>query len=53
MVLDFLLTNPGPIAEAARRLSDRLRGLVARLEAGDGRGLRRALEKARSRRARL
>ncbi|HEX7900521.1 MAG TPA: prephenate dehydrogenase [Planctomycetota bacterium] len=53
MVLDFLLTNPGPIAEAARRLSGRLRGLVTRLEAGDIRGLRRTLEKARARRSRL
>jgi prephenate dehydrogenase len=53
MVLDFLLTNPGPIGRASRRLIARLRGLVSRVEKGDVRGLRRELEKARSRRSGL
>jgi prephenate dehydrogenase len=53
MVLDFLLTNPGPIGKAARRLIGRLRGLTARIEAGDAAGLRAELSKARDRRARL
>lgn len=53
MVLDFLLTNPGPIGRASRRLVVRLKALVSRIEAGDARGLRAALAAARARRARL
>lgn len=53
MVLDFLLTNAGPIGKASRRLIGRLRGLSAKIGAGDAAGLREELSKARDRRARL
>jgi prephenate dehydrogenase len=53
MTLDFLLTNAGPIAEAAKRLAGRLRDLTSRIRAGDEAGLRAALARARARRARL
>jgi prephenate dehydrogenase len=53
MVLDFLLTNPGPIARSLRELGARLRGLGAAIARGDERALRKALEAARSERARI
>jgi prephenate dehydrogenase len=53
MVLDFLLTNRGPIARSAGRLAGRLRALVGRIRRGDAEGLRAAFRAARERRGRL
>jgi prephenate dehydrogenase len=53
MVLDFLLTNRGPVRRAARELVARLRALLGRLARGDASALRRALVEARNRRVRL
>ena len=48
MVLDFLLTNAGPIRRSARELQARLDDLLARIARGDAAGLRRKLLRARS-----
>ncbi len=53
MVLDFLLTNAGPIRRSARELEARLRDLVGRIARGDGAGLRRLLGAARAARGRI
>jgi prephenate dehydrogenase len=53
MVLDFLLTNPGPIGRSLRELGGRLRGLGSAIARGDEKGLRKALEAARSARSRI
>jgi len=53
MVLDFLLTNRGPIRRSARELTKNLEGLLRRIDQGDVAGLRKALSRARERRARI
>jgi prephenate dehydrogenase len=53
MVLDFLLTNRGPIRRAAGELGARLKALTAAIARGDGRTLRKALEAARRRRSEI
>jgi prephenate dehydrogenase len=53
MVLDFLLTNRGPVGRAARRLTARLRSLVERIRRGDVRSLRAEFQDARARRGGL
>ncbi|MBI3858263.1 MAG: prephenate dehydrogenase [Planctomycetes bacterium] len=53
MVLDFLITNRGPIRKSAGELSARLAGLVRMIGRGDAAGLRRALQRARARRAKI
>jgi len=53
MVLDFLLTNRGPIRKSARELIRRLQALVGRIDRGDAAGLRQALLRARDLRSRL
>ena len=53
MVLDFLLTNRGPVARAAGELAARLRALARLVERGAEKGLRRRLEKALERRSGL
>lgn len=53
MVLDFLLTNAGPIRRSAGELSRRLDALLRRIESGDAAGLRKALDRARGLRARI
>jgi prephenate dehydrogenase len=53
MVLDFLLTNRDPIRKSARELTKNLEGLLRLIDRGDVPGLRRALSRARERRARI
>ena len=53
MVLDFLLTNRGPIRRSARELTKTLEGLLRLIDRGDAAGLRKALSRARERRARI
>ncbi len=53
MVLDFLLTNRDPIRKSARELTKNLEGLLRLIDRGDVSGLRRALSRARERRARI
>jgi len=53
MVLDFLLTNRGPVGRAAGELAARLRDFAHRVGRGDEAGLRRRLEKSRARRSGL
>jgi prephenate dehydrogenase len=53
MVLDFLLTNRGPIRKSAGELRARLEGLVRMINRGDAAGLRKALLRARALRGRI
>ncbi len=53
MVLDFLLTNRGPIARAAGELAARLRDLARLVARGEEKRLRGRLEKALARRGGL
>ena len=53
MVLDFLLTNRGPIRKSARELVERLEDLVRKIAGGDAAALRRALVRARDLRSRI
>ncbi len=53
MVLDFLLTNRGPIRRSAGELSRRLEALLKSIDRGDAEGLRKALVDARGRRSRI
>ncbi len=53
MVLDFLLTNAGPIGRSVRELESRLRALVSAIRRGDAGALRKAMEAARARRLRI
>ncbi len=53
MVLDFLLTNAGPIRRSASELQARLGALLRRIERGDAAGLRKSLLRARVRRSRI
>jgi prephenate dehydrogenase len=53
MVLDFLLTNRGPVARAAGELAARLRDLARLVNRGDEKRLRRRMEKALGRRTGL
>jgi prephenate dehydrogenase len=53
MVLDFLLTNAGPIRRSARELQARLGELLRGIDRGDAAGLRRKLVRARLLRSQL
>jgi len=53
MVLDFLLTNAGPIRRSADELQARLDALLRRIERGDAAGLRKILLRAGLRRSRI
>lgn len=53
MVLDFLLTNRGPVRRSAGELARRLLDLARRVARGDEAALRRCLEEARARRTLL
>jgi prephenate dehydrogenase len=53
MVLDFLLTNRGPIRRSARELTKHLERLLRMVDRGDAAGLRKALSRARERRGRI
>jgi prephenate dehydrogenase len=53
MVMDFLLTNRGPVRRSAGELKRRLDALLRFLNRGDAAGLRKALSGARERRARI
>ncbi len=53
MVMDFLLTNRGPVRRSAGELKQRLDALLRFLDRGDAAGLRRVLAGARARRARI
>jgi prephenate dehydrogenase len=53
MVLDFLLTNPGPIRRSAADLQARLGRLLRWIEQGDAARLRKALLHAQERRSRI
>jgi prephenate dehydrogenase len=53
MVMDFLLTNAGPIRKSAGELKNRLDALLRRIVRGDAAGLRKTLERARERRSRI
>jgi prephenate dehydrogenase len=53
MVLDFLLTNQGPIKKSAKELQERLGGLLRLIDRGDAAGLRKALLRARALRAQI
>ena len=46
MVLDFLLTNPGPIRKAAEETARRLRSLARQVAEGDEVSVRRRLKRA-------
>src|SRR6185436_9897678 len=48
MVLDFLLTNRGPIRKSAGELRSRLEELLRMIDRGDAAGLRKRLIRARS-----
>ena len=53
MVLDFLLTNRGPIRRSAKELTKNLERLLRLIDRGDAAGLRNALSRARGLRARI
>jgi prephenate dehydrogenase len=53
MVMDFLLTNQGPIRKSARELQARLERLLRVIDRGDAAGLRRVLVRARDLRSKL
>jgi len=53
MVLDFLLTNAGPIRRSAVELKARLDDLLRAIDRGDAAGLRRKLRRASFLRARI
>ena len=53
MVLDFLLTNRGPIRKAAGEVQGRLRRLVSAIGRGDAATLRKLMSAARTRRQRI
>jgi prephenate dehydrogenase len=53
MVLDFLLTNAGPIRKSAAELKTRLDALLRHIDRGDAAGLRKKLLRARTLRARI
>jgi prephenate dehydrogenase len=53
MVLDFLLTNAGPIRKSAAELKARLDALLRRIDRGDAAGLRKSLLRARLLRSRM
>ena len=53
MVMDFLLTNKGPIRRSARELQARLERLLRQIDRGDAAGLRKALVRARDLRSKL
>jgi len=53
MVLDFLLTNRGPIRRSAGELRQRLEKLLRSIDRGDAAGLRRMLARARELRSRI
>lgn len=53
MVLDFLLTNAGPIRRSAGELKARLEALLRRIDRGDASGLRKSLTRALGLRARI
>jgi prephenate dehydrogenase len=53
MVMDFLLTNRGPVRRSAGELKNRLDALLRFLDRGDAAGLRKALSSARERRSRI
>jgi len=53
MVLDFLLTNAGPIRRSASELKTRLDALLRRIERGDAAGLRKELLRAGLRRSKI
>jgi prephenate dehydrogenase len=53
MVLDFLLTNRGPIRRSAGELRRRLTALLRSIDRGDDAGLRRTLARARELRSRI
>jgi prephenate dehydrogenase len=53
MVLDFLLTNAGPIRRSGRELKARLDAILDRIERGDASGLRKILLRARERRSKM
>ena len=53
MVLDFLLTNAGPIRRSARELKARLDDLLRLIDRGDAAGLRKMLVRARLRRSKI
>ena len=53
MVLDFLLTNAGPLRRSVRELKVRLDALLRTIERGDASGLRKPLALARELRARI
>ncbi|HLY09529.1 MAG TPA: prephenate dehydrogenase [Planctomycetota bacterium] len=53
MVLDFLLTNRGPIRKSAGELRRRLEALLRLIDRGDAAGLRKLLARARGLRARI
>lgn len=53
MVLDFLITNRGPIRKSARELTARLDRLIRLIDRGDVARLRRTLQRARDLRSRI
>jgi len=53
MVLDFLLTNRGPIRRSARELTKNLERLLRMVDRGDAAGLRKELARTRERRGRI
>lgn len=53
MVLDFLLTNAGPIRRSARELKARLDRLLGLIDRGDAPNLRKILARARSIRSKM
>ena len=53
MVVDFLLTNRGPVRKAAAKFEQTFRALARAISSGDEKTLRRFLAKAGRRRARL
>jgi prephenate dehydrogenase len=53
MVLDFLLTNRGPIRRSVREIQGRLRKLALEIDRADEKALRKRISRARSCRARI
>ena len=53
MVMDFLLTNPGPIRRSAKELQARLEKLLRLIDRGDAAALRKTLVRARELRGKL
>ena len=53
MVLDFLLTNRGPIRKSAQAFMERLEELLKFIDRGDAARLRKALLRARALRSRI